>query len=55
MTHLLLIFVNKKVFFQEYIEIELKIFFIIFEGFFDELPKQSVAIVTFKQVSITCR
>ena len=35
MTHLFLIFVNKKVFFQEYIEIELKIFFIIFEAFFE--------------------
>ena len=34
-THLLLIFVNEEIFFQEYIEMELKIFFIIFEEFFE--------------------
>ena len=28
-------FVNKKILFQEYIEMELKIFFIIFERFFE--------------------
>ena len=33
--HLFLTFVNKEIFFQEYVEMELKIFFIIFEGFFD--------------------
>ena len=34
-THLFLIFVNMEIFFQEYIEMELKIFFIIFEGIFE--------------------
>ena len=34
-TYLFLILVNKKIFFQEYIEMELKIFFIIFEEFFE--------------------
>ena len=34
-THLFLIFVNEEIFFQEYIEMELKIFFIIFEEFFE--------------------
>ena len=33
--HLFLIFFNKESFFQKYIEMELKIFFIIFEGFFE--------------------
>ena len=33
---------------------ELKVFFIMSEGFF-EWQKQNVAIVTFKQASITCR
>ena len=34
-THLLLIFVKKKFFFQKYIEIELKIFITISEEFFE--------------------
>ena len=34
-THLFLIFVNKENFFQEYIEMELKLFSIIVEGFFE--------------------
>ena len=32
-THLFLTFVNKEFFSQEYIEMELKIFFITFEGY----------------------
>ena len=53
-THLLVIIVDKEVFFQEYIEMESKTFFIIFEGFF-KWQKQNIAIVTFKQTSILCR
>ena len=34
-THLFLILVNKEIFFQEYTEMELKRFFIIFEGIFE--------------------
>ena len=34
-THLLVIFVNEDIFFPEYIQMELKIFFIIFEEFFE--------------------
>ena len=41
---------NEKIFFQEYIEMELKSFFIIFEGFF-AWQKQSIAIVILKQFS----
>ena len=33
-THLFLIFVDKEIFFQEYIEMELKAVFLIFEEFF---------------------
>ena len=33
-THLFLIFANEEIFFQEYMEMDLKIFFIIFEKFF---------------------
>ena len=33
-THLFLVFADKDIFFQEYIEIELKTFFITFEVFF---------------------
>ena len=53
-THLLVIIVDKEVFFQEYIEMESKTFFIIFEEFF-KWQKQNIAIVTFKQTSILCR
>ena len=53
-THLLVIIVDKEIFFQEYIEMESKTFFIIFEGFF-KWQKQNIAIVTFKQTSILCR
>ena len=53
-THLLVIIVDKETFFQEYIEVESKTFFIIFEGFF-KWQKQNIAIVTFKQTSILCR
>ena len=53
-THLFLIFVNKEIFFQEYILMELKIFFIIFERFF-KWQKKDIAKVTFKQACITCR
>ena len=53
-THLFVIFVDKETFFQEYIEMESKTFFIIFEGFF-KWQKQNIAIVTFKQTSILCR
>ena len=35
MTHFLLIFVDNEIFFQEYIELELKAFFIIFEGYLE--------------------
>ena len=35
-------------------ETESKLFFIIFEGLF-ERQKQNIAIVTFKQASITCK
>ena len=52
MTYLIFIFVNTD-FFQDYIEIESKIFFIIFEIF--GIEKQNIAILTFKQASITCR
>ena len=34
-AHLFLISVDKEIFFQEYIEMELKTFFIILEGFFE--------------------
>ena len=54
MTHLFLTFVNKEIFFQEYVGMELKIIFIIFEVFF-EWQKQNITVVTFKQASITCR
>ena len=40
-----LIVVENEIFFQEYIEMELKIFFMIFGGFL-EWQKQSIAIVT---------
>ena len=33
--HLFLIFFNKETFFQKYKEMEVKMFFIIFEGFFE--------------------
>ena len=33
-AHLFLFFVDKEIFFQEYIEIELKTFFVIFERLF---------------------
>ena len=33
-TYLFLIFANEEIFFQEYMEMDLKIFFIIFEKFF---------------------
>ena len=45
---------NKKYFFQEYIEMELKIFFITVKGFF-EWQNLNVAIITFKHAFITCR
>ena len=54
MTHLFLTFVNKEIFFQEYVEMELKIIFVIFEVFF-EWQKQNITVVAFKQASITCR
>ena len=34
-THLFLIFINKEIFFHEYTEMGLKIFFIGFKGFFE--------------------
>ena len=51
MTRLFLIFVNKETFFKkEYLEIELKMFFITSEKFI-EWQKQNIEIVTFKQVN----
>ena len=35
-THLFLVFVNKDIFFEKYTEMELKMFFIIFAGFFEQ-------------------
>ena len=49
MAHLFLIFVSKEIFLKNGIEMELKIFFIIFEVFF-EWQKWSITLVTFKQV-----
>ena len=41
-------------FFQEYIELELKTFFIIFERLF-EWQKQNITIINFKLAFITCK
>ena len=51
---LFFIFVNKQIFFEEYVEMELKIIPIICEWFF-EWQKQNIAMVTFKQAPITSR
>ena len=51
MTHLFLMFVKMK-FFKEYIEEESKIYFIIYKIFW--MAQKNIAIVAFKQASITC-
>ena len=53
-THFFLIFVNKAIFFQKYIEMEFKAFFIIFPRF-PKWKKLNITIITLKQASITCR
>ena len=54
MTRLFVIFIKEDIFLQEYMEMELKTFFIIFEECF-KWEKQNIAIITFKQASITHR
>ena len=44
---------SQRIFFQEYIKMKLKIFFVILKDF--QIAKLNIAIVIFKQASITCR
>ena len=53
-THLFLIFVDKKIFFKNIQRLNYKKFFITFEGFF-KWQKNPIAIATVKEASAECR